>query len=48
VVSAELAETLFRLKQHGRNIILLSFGQETPPDIPGIRIYHQPFYGASA
>jgi uncharacterized protein (DUF58 family) len=47
VVSAELAETLFRLKQHGRKIILLSFGRETPPDIPGISLYHQPFYGSS-
>jgi uncharacterized protein (DUF58 family) len=47
VISSELAETLFRLKQHGRNIILLSFGQETPPDIPGISIYHRPFYGSN-
>ena len=43
VTTPELAETLFRLKQKGRQITLLSFAKEMPPEIQGVRIFHRPF-----
>jgi uncharacterized protein (DUF58 family) len=43
IVNDDLVETLLRLKQHGRRIILLSFAREPPPLMPGIAVYHRPF-----
>jgi uncharacterized protein (DUF58 family) len=40
-----LPETLLRLKQHGRRITLLSFAEEPPMAVPGIRTIHRPFFG---
>jgi uncharacterized protein (DUF58 family) len=45
VTTPELASTLMQLKQHERRITLLSLAEEPPPQIPGIRIIHQPFQG---
>jgi len=38
-----LPEVLLSLKQHGRQITLLSFAHQLPPVIPGINIIHRPF-----
>jgi hypothetical protein len=38
-----LAETILRLKQHGRRITLFSFARQSPEVIPGVTIYHIPF-----
>jgi uncharacterized protein (DUF58 family) len=43
VTSPELVTTLIQLKKHERRITLYSLGEEAPPQIPGIRIIHQPF-----
>lgn len=43
VDTPELSSALLRLHRHGREITLLSFAPQTPPYIPGIRIYHKPF-----
>jgi uncharacterized protein (DUF58 family) len=43
VTKLELGEALFRLKQHGRRITLISFAKEKPPSIPRINIHHLPF-----
>ena len=43
IMSQALAETLLRLQQHGRRIVLLCSAVEPPPPIPGVRIYHRPF-----
>jgi hypothetical protein len=40
--SLDLAETLVHLKRHGRRITLLSFADEPPGAIPGVRIRHIP------
>lgn len=45
IITDEMAETLLRLKQHGRNITLLSFAVSPPPHIPGVRIVHVPYMG---
>jgi uncharacterized protein (DUF58 family) len=42
-VSDELAETLVRLKQHGRKVSLLSLAAGPPPEIPRVRAFHLPF-----
>lgn len=39
-----LPEVLFRLKQHGRRITLLSFAEEPPTVVPGVNTIHRPFY----
>jgi uncharacterized protein (DUF58 family) len=41
--SPELAETLVQLKRHGRKINLVSFAEEPPEAIPGVRLRHLPF-----
>jgi uncharacterized protein (DUF58 family) len=43
VTSPELGESLLLLKRHGRHITLLSFAEQPPPTISGIRIFHSPF-----
>ena len=43
LITDNLEEAIWRLKQHGRRITLLSFDRKEPPDIPGITIYHRPF-----
>lgn len=45
LMTPNLAETVLRLKQHGRRITLLSFAQESPPQIAGVNILHLPFTG---
>ncbi len=35
-------ETLIRLKDHGRRIVLLSVGRKAPPGLPGITVHHIP------
>jgi uncharacterized protein (DUF58 family) len=43
ITTPELAETLLKLRQKGRQITLLSFARQPPPEIQGIRIFHHPF-----
>jgi uncharacterized protein (DUF58 family) len=43
VTSRELAKALTKVRQRGRPITLLSFAQQPPPEIEGIRIFHLPF-----
>jgi len=43
VTNPELAETLLQLKRKGRQITLLSFAKQPPPDVYGIRTFHRPF-----
>jgi uncharacterized protein (DUF58 family) len=43
ILNDELVEALFRLKQHGRRVILLSFARQPPPAMPGITVHHMPF-----
>jgi uncharacterized protein (DUF58 family) len=45
LMSQGLAETILRLRQHGRQIALLCFSPVKPPAIPGVKIYHRPFLG---
>lgn len=45
VVKAELIETLVRIKNHGRRIVLISLAKDLPPVIKGIHIIHIPFEG---
>ena len=45
LLNKDLAETLLRLRQHGRRLTLLSFAKQTPPSIPGVNILHLPFAG---
>ena len=40
-----LAETLLRLKQHGRRITLLNFARQASDPIQGINLVHLPFIG---
>jgi uncharacterized protein (DUF58 family) len=43
LMSPELAETLLRLRQHGRRITLLDFSREAPPAIQGVNVVHLPY-----
>jgi uncharacterized protein (DUF58 family) len=43
VTSPEITETMVRLRQHGRRITLIAFGQDPPQAIPGVRVVHSPF-----
>jgi uncharacterized protein (DUF58 family) len=43
IVDDDLIQALIRLKQHNRRIILLSFAQKVPPELPGIIVYHRPY-----
>jgi uncharacterized protein (DUF58 family) len=43
VIAPGLAEALVQLRQHGRHLTLLSFAEQAPPTLPGIRSYYLPF-----
>jgi hypothetical protein len=43
LMSPTLAETILRIRQHGRQITLLSFARSKPPSIPGVHVVHLPF-----
>ncbi len=43
LTSPALIETLLRLKKRGRQITLVALGQDRPPELPGIRVVHEPF-----
>lgn len=43
VTKPELFEALIQLKVHGRHITLLSFANDPPQQIPGVRMFHTPF-----
>lgn len=43
IVTTEMQETLIRLKQRGRKLVLVSLAKEFPPEIPGIHSVHIPF-----
>lgn len=43
VTTPELEETLAQLRKHGRRITLLSFAEQPPGNIPGVRVFHLPF-----
>jgi uncharacterized protein (DUF58 family) len=43
VTNPELFEALIQLKHHGRHITLLSFAEQPPEKIPGVRTFHLPF-----
>ncbi len=47
IITQTICEALWELKQHRRNITLLSLAQEPPPSIPGVRCFHLPFKFAS-
>jgi uncharacterized protein (DUF58 family) len=44
VVDDALIQTLIKLKQHNRRIVLCSFAKNLTLEIPGITIYHFPFH----
>ena len=44
ITNPELFETLVQLKQRGRQITLLSFAEESPQQVPGVRTIHLPFH----
>ncbi len=43
VTTLELVETLTQLRKHGRRITLLTYAERPPGEIPGVRVFHQPF-----
>jgi len=43
ITNPELFETLVQLKHHGRRITLLSFAEQAPQQVPGVRTIHLPF-----
>ena len=43
VTNPELFEALVQLRYHGRHITLLSFAENPPKQVPGIRTFHLPF-----
>jgi uncharacterized protein (DUF58 family) len=43
VTSPALSETLLRLRQRGRRVTLLSFADQPPSPMPGVRVYHRPY-----
>ena len=43
VMTPTLAETILRVKHHGRRIVLVSVAKEAPPAIEGIRMVHIPY-----
>ena len=43
VTSPELAEALVQLRHHGRHLTLISFSEQIPPIVAGIKIVHLPF-----
>ncbi len=45
IVTADLADTLVRLKKYRRNMTLISLAEPAPPAIAGIRAVHLPFAG---
>ncbi len=44
ICNPPLIEALMRLKQRGRRVTLLSFAKEAPPQAPGVKTLHLPFY----
>jgi uncharacterized protein (DUF58 family) len=48
ITNPELFETLVQLRQHGRQITLLSFAEQPPQQVPGIRTIHLPFVPETA
>jgi uncharacterized protein (DUF58 family) len=44
ITNPELFETLVQLKHRGRQITLLSFAEESPQQVPGVRTIHLPFH----
>jgi uncharacterized protein (DUF58 family) len=47
VNSPELAEALVKLRHHGRYISLISFAEQPPQTVEGIKIVHLPFAGTT-
>lgn len=43
ITNPELFETLVQLKQRGRRITLLTYAEEPPQQVPGVRTIHLPF-----
>jgi len=43
ITTPEIAGTVLQLKQHERRITLYSIGNDEPPEIPGVRVIHNPF-----
>lgn len=48
VITSELAETLVRLKERGRRMVLISLEEKPPQQIPGVRSIHLPFKAYAA
>jgi uncharacterized protein (DUF58 family) len=48
IFSPELAETLVRLRGHGRNLVLISLAADPPPQIHGIETLHSPHQATPA
>lgn len=44
ICNPPLIEALMRLKQRGRRVTLLSFAKDAPPQAPGVKSLHMPFY----
>ncbi len=44
LVTPTLPETLLKIKRHGHLITLFTYEHKPPPWIPGIQVYHHPFY----
>ena len=45
VQTLELNEALVQLKEHGRRTTLMSFAEQAPSPLQGVRIFHLPFKG---
>ena len=45
ILTAELSETLLRLRRYRAHTTLISLAVESPPEIPGVRSIHLPFVG---
>ena len=43
VMNSDLHETILRIKQRGRQIVLISLAKEYPPEISGVQVVHVPF-----
>jgi uncharacterized protein (DUF58 family) len=43
VTTPELAEALVQLRQHGRHLTLISFAEQLPPGLEGVKTVHLPF-----
>ncbi len=45
MMTPAIAEAIFRIKEHGRRVTLISFARQPTPRIPGIQAVHLPFTG---